>query len=127
MLSKKHFVDFSRNKNNLREALLFFKHFSSSVEVLHNNYSEWVYFPLMPYCINVSKEERREFVYELPLEKDKAFVDAMVKESQGFIQQLKNEYRSQKTFQEYPVFGAFVLYMDLWKRLAFYDVIWCLT
>jgi hypothetical protein len=68
----------------------------------------------MPYCTYLSEEEKVDFYNNLPTDRDKEKIDALITESTDVIRRMKIEYQFKKFFVNYPFVGAFVYYTDLW-------------
>ena len=77
----------------------------------------------MPYCAYLSEEEKRDFYNNLPTDRDKEKIDALITDSVDLIRRMKIEYEFKKFFINYPMVGAFVHYTELWKSFSFYTII----
>eukprot|EP00347_Sterkiella_histriomuscorum_P006717 403351704 len=114
---------FLQNDSNLKQALMFFRKNSATIDVLVKNSIEQVHFPYMPYCTYLSEEEKVEFYNALPTDRDKEKIEVLVLTSTDLIRRMKIEYEFKKFFIEYPLIGELVYHTEQWKQIAFYIIL----
>lgn len=77
----------------------------------------------MPYCTYLTDEEKSDFYNNLPTDRDKEKIDALITDSTDLIRRMKIEYHFKKFFINQPLIGAFMHYTELWKTFSFYIII----
>ena len=122
VMDKKKFYENKQDSKFCDKALGFFQNFSGTIEIVRNNKSEIVHFPILSYAEALTEQQQIETFAEMPVGQAKAKLDYFMGGCMNTLQTMKNEYLFAKTFRHYPVFGAVAKHLTLWNTLAFYTV-----
>ena len=87
-------------RRRLRKAFDFFMGNTAHIEVVRNDKLEIVFFPLLPYCKCLPKEEKVLFQEQVDRSSVKAKVQDLVKRRNNFIQIMKHEEDMARFFKE---------------------------
>lgn len=115
--------DFVWSKENTEfqyEALNFFNKYTGVIEIVRNESTELVYYPILPFAESLQNEQKTEWLRSLPVGKPRAKIDCFMDNSLDYIQQVNNEYMFTNIFRYYVIFGAITKQIPLFKSFAFY-------
>ena len=122
-LDEKDFQAQKQSNQFNKHVWTFFQKYSGTIEIVRNNRSETVHFPILPYAEALTEQQQTETFSEMPIGQAKAKLDYFKGGCMDTLQTMKNEYLFAKTFRHYPVFGAVAKHLRLWNTLAFYMVL----
>jgi len=125
--SLEQFNELQRDSKFRENALEFFQKYTGTIEIVKNNRSETVSFPLLPYAEAFTKQQQNGAFCNMPLGKTKAKLDYFTENCIDILQTMENEYVFAKTLKHYPLVGAITKHLALWKTLEFYMVLILLT
>ena len=100
-------------------ALNFFNKYTGMIEIVRDQQTEHIFFPIMPYAEALQLEQKNEWLQKLPVGKAREKLDFFMNDSIDFTTQLKNEYLFAKIFRYTPVFGALAKQIPLWKLVVY--------
>ena len=101
-------------------ALNFFNKYTGVIEIVRNEATELVYYPILPFAESLQDEQKTEWLRSLPVGKPRAKIDCFMDNSLDYIQQVNNEYMFTNIFRYYVIFGAITKQIPLFKSFAFY-------
>ena len=116
---KKHFRK-AEQKQNLRDALLFFSRHVSHIEICMKEKMQKIFFPILPMCKMLPKEIKENFNENVNRINTKIKVEELMATAPYFIKIMRHEEKLRVFFNKNKMIGILVNREKLWKQVAFY-------
>ncbi|KAL4447069.1 hypothetical protein ABPG74_013921 [Tetrahymena malaccensis] len=107
-------------KELIKNALIFFKNKTCSIEIVRNGCLQTISFPKMPLCFTLSDEIKDDFRINVNRSSHKEKLSYLIDQSGKIIDKITHEENVRLIVEEYKFVGIFVMYNHLWQRLSFY-------